>query len=538
MNRISAADLYKMYTYAAVSLGEQAESVNALNVFPVPDGDTGSNMSMTISGVNSITSDKLASVGECAKAGADLMLRSARGNSGVILSVFFKGLAQGLAGLDTAAASDLPSAFAKATEAAYGAVVNPTEGTILTVMRAASESIASYSKDSVDELFKIAIDSAKIALDNTPEQLPLLKEAGVVDAGGCGFMIILSAMYAVISGDVNAADFKVPEPAQAVKNMSAAALCDSEIVFPYCTECVIEKNAEGTSDADALRTLALSIGDSVVFVEDESIIKLHVHTGDPGAILTEAVKYGMLLTVKIENMRNQHTALADMPQSSVAQGIGFVSVCSGDGLLEIFKDLGADEVVSGGQTMNPSTDDILDAVKRVEKSHVFVLPNNSNIILTASEAAKLAEDLDIIVEVIPSKTIPQGITAMYSFDPDQSFDDNASAMKDSLRTVRSASVTHAVRDASIDGLEIKKGQFIGLVEGKVRYSADSLYSCVEKLVYELEGKECVTVYCGEEISASEMSEVRDELEGMLGSDVDVTVISGGQPVYSLILSAE
>ena len=535
MNKLTGSDFYKMMTYAAVCLEEQAESVNALNVFPVPDGDTGSNMSMTLSGVRNISSDKLAFVSDCAQSAADNMLRSARGNSGVILSVFFKGLAKGLDGLEDADCDSLVKALAMATEAAYGAVMNPTEGTILTVMRGASEALCGTSPASVEELLTIASKAAQNALEHTPEQLPLLKEAGVVDAGGCGFMVILNAILASVSG--KAANFTVPEPAQAI-SMNAAAECDTEIVFPYCTECIVEKENADVNAAH-LRELAVSIGDSVVFVEDSEIIKLHVHTTDPGAILTEAVKYGMLLTVKIENMRKQHTELsggAGVPE--LLDEVGFVAVASGDGLCEIFKDLGVDHVVSGGQTMNPSTDDLLDGVKKLGKKHVFILPNNSNIVLTANEAAKLAQDSGIEVEVIPSKTIPQGITAMYSYDETLSFAENAENLRASLASVRSASVTHAVRDAVIDGLDIKEGQFIGLVEGKVRYAADSLYDCVDFIAASFEGKSCITAYCGEEMNGKETGEIERELDMLFSTDVDVTVIRGGQPVYTLILSAE
>ena len=535
MNKLTASEFYKMLTYAAACLEEQAEKVNTLNVFPVPDGDTGSNMSMTLAGVRNISADKLGTLASCAQSAADNMLRSARGNSGVILSVFFKGLAKGLEGKTSADCVRIARAMTNATEAAYGAVMNPTEGTILTVMRGASEALVGAYPDSVEELLEIATSAAQTALDHTPDQLPLLKEAGVVDAGGCGFMIILNAFLACVKGE--AADFKVPEPATAIK-MNAAAECDSEIVFPYCTECIIEKDA-GSKKGSDLRNLAVNIGDSVVFVEDDEIIKIHVHTGDPGAILTQAVKHGALISVKIENMRKQHTELSgEFSKVELADGVGFVAVASGDGISDIFKDLGVDVVVSGGQTMNPSTDDLLDAIKATSKKNVFILPNNSNIVLTAGTAASLAKEIGIEAAVIPSKTIPQGITAMFSYDESSSFEDNKELMNDSLSTVRSASVTHAVRDAVIDGLDIKEGQFIGLVEGKVRYTADTLYDCVDKLAEGLEGKSCITAYCGDEMDDKGVGEIERELEMLFGDNTDVTVIRGGQPVYTLILSAE
>jgi len=539
MNKIFAKDYYKMLTYAAKKLADNADKVNALNVFPVPDGDTGSNMSMTISGVNSITADQLSDVGTLSKAAGDLMLRSARGNSGVILSVYFRGLAAGLAGLESAGAKELIPALASATTAAYGAVMNPTEGTILSVMRAASEAVADFDSDDTELLFKTAIDAAEAALEHTPEQLPVLKEAGVVDAGGCGFMIILTAMNEILSG--NAENYEIPEPAEAV-SLTAAAACDTEIVFPYCTECIVEKSEE-FSDPNAgeelHRFLLSGIGDSLVYVEDESIIKLHIHTSHPGSVLTEAEKYGAFLTVKIENMRKQHTELASIPETtSIPDGIGFVTVSNGDGICEVFRDLGVNEIVSGGQTMNPSTEDLLDAIKKVGLKTVFVLPNNSNIVLTANTTVALAEELGINVIVIPSKSIPQGITALYDFDPEADVETNKAAMIEGLSTVKSLSVTNAIRDAVIGDLTIKEGQFIGLVENKVKKAADSFYACVDMLLDELEGCSCIIAYCGDGLGETEAAEIKKMIENRVGDLADVTVLFGGQPVYSLIISGE
>lgn len=539
MKKIFAKDYYKMLTYAAKKLADNAEKVNALNVFPVPDGDTGSNMSMTISGVNSITSANMEDLGTVAKAAGDLMLRSARGNSGVILSVYFRGLASGLAGLESAGAKELVPALASATTAAYGAVMNPTEGTILSVMRAASEAVADFDSDDTDLLFKTAIEASEAALEHTPEQLPVLKEAGVVDAGGCGFMIILTAMNEILSG--NAENYEIPEPAEAV-SLTAAAACDTEIVFPYCTECIVEK-AEEFSDpnaGDELHEFLLSvIGDSLVYVEDESIIKLHIHTSHPGSVLSKAEKYGEFLTVKIENMRKQHTELASIPEApSLADGVGFVAVSNGDGICEVFRDLGVNEIVSGGQTMNPSTDDLLDAIKKVGLKTVFVLPNNSNIVLTANTTVALAEELGINVRVIPSKSIPQGITALYDFDPEADIDTNEKAMVESLATVKSLSVTNAIRDAVIGDLTIKEGQFIGLVENKVKKAADSFYGCVDMLLDELTDCSCIIAYCGEALRKEDAAKIKDMIESKSGDSTDVTVLFGGQPVYSLIISGE
>ncbi len=537
MERIFAKDFYAMVTFAASRLSAEAERVNALNVFPVPDGDTGSNMSMTISGVNAITPEGLTDLSSAAKACADLMLRSARGNSGVILSVYFRGLGQGLASLASAGADELTAALANATEAAYGSVMNPTEGTILSVMRAVSERAACSSARELTEYFAELVSAAKEALYRTPEQLPVLKEAGVVDAGGCGFVIILDAMLESVSGKAAESGFRVPEPTMATVNAAAAYDCD--ITFPYCTECIVEKSEEFAAEGAAheLHKFVLAAGDSAVYVEDDSIVKLHVHTSDPGSVLTEAIKYGSLLTVKVENMRKQHTELkGDSP--APAEGVGFVAVTNGDGLCEIFSELGVNEIVSGGQTMNPSTDDLLDAVKRVGLRTVFILPNNSNIILAADQAAKLAKELGIDARVIGTKSAPQGITALYSFEPEAELEHNYAAMRAAITTVKTLSLTHAVRNAVVGGLTIKEGQFIGLIENKVKRVADDFFACLDQLTDELVGSGCVTAYCGEDVTEEQAEAVRAHLEEKLGANADIAVLSGGQPVYSLIISGE
>ncbi len=537
MERIFAKDLYAMTSFAASRLAAEAERVNALNVFPVPDGDTGSNMSMTIAGVNGITAESLTDLASTAKACADLMLRSARGNSGVILSVYFRGLGQGLAELESASAAELTAALAKATESAYGSVMNPTEGTILSVMRAVSERAAELSVIDLNEYFSALCDAAKTALYRTPEQLPVLKDAGVVDAGGCGFVIILDAMLESLSGKAAESGFRVPEPTQATVNAAAAYDCD--ITFPYCTECIVEKSDEFALEgaAEELHKFVLAAGDSAVYVEDDSIVKIHVHTSDPGAVLTEAIKYGSLMTVKVENMRRQHTELkGDAP--SVPGGVGFVAVSNGDGLCEIFTDLGVNEIVSGGQTMNPSTDDLLDAIKKVGQRTVFILPNNSNIILAAAEAAKLAKEMGIDARVIGSKSAPQGITALYSYDPEAELENNYAAMRAALTTVKTLSLTRAVRDAVVGELAIKEGQFIGLVENKVKHAADGLLDCLDLLTDELAGSSCITAYYGEEMTDEQADAVQLHLDEKFGADADITVVRGGQPVYSLIISGE
>ncbi len=537
MERIFAKDFYAMLSFAASRLAAEAERVNALNVFPVPDGDTGSNMSMTIAGVNSVTAESLADLSSASKACADLMLRSARGNSGVILSVYFRGLGQGLAGLESATSAELSAALAKATESAYGSVMNPTEGTILSVMRAVSERASELPLSELTDFWGSLNEAAEAALYRTPEQLPVLKEAGVVDAGGCGFVIILGAMLESLSGKAAESGFKVPEPTQATVNAAAAYDCD--ITFPYCTECIVEKSEEFAPEgaAEELHKFVLAAGDSAVYVEDDSIVKIHVHTSDPGAVLTEAIKYGSLATVKVENMRKQHTELkGDAP--ALGEGVGFVAVTNGDGLCEIFTDLGVNQIVSGGQTMNPSTDDLLEAIKKVGLHTVFILPNNSNIILAADSAAKLAKNLGIDARVIGSKSAPQGITALYNYEPEAELEHNYAAMRAALTTVKTLSLTHAVRDAVVGGLEIKEGQFIGLIENKVKRVSDDLFACLDQLTDELVGSSCITAYYGEDMTDEQAEAVRAQLEEKFGANADIAVVRGGQPVYSLIISGE
>lgn len=541
MEKLSVNNFYIMLMSAERQLSNEAERINALNVFPVPDGDTGSNMSMTVSGVKNLPSDCMNGIGDLAGAAAECMLRFARGNSGVILSVWFRGFASMLKGVADATQAQLTEAFEKAKTAAYGAVMNPTEGTILSVMRAVADSCKKNSSESIKGYFENIVHSAKEALDKTPEQLPLLKKAGVVDAGGTGFYVILSAMYnALANGNT---PYKIEFPSQKAdisEIVNAAAESDSEIVYPYCTECIVEKSDENREEhsADELHRFIMGIGDSAVFVETDSIIKLHVHTESPGAVLTEAAKYGSLATVKVENMRKQHTEILDKKYAEVKEGIGFVAVSNGDGLHGILSDLGVNEVVSGGQTMNPSTNDLLDAVRSVGLNKVFILPNNSNIILTAQSAAELAKNYGIDAVVIPSKSVPQGITALYAYDDTLSFYDNQTAMTESLKNVRTLSFTHAVRDASIDGLEIRSGQVIGLCENRVKKCCDSLAECVSLMLGELEGMNCITVYYGEGLSEEETEKIADTVKGRFNGEIDLITVYGGQPVYSLIISGE
>lgn len=549
MKTLTAETYYKMLCSGANLLAANCETINNMNVFPVPDGDTGSNMTMTMSGVYHFQFDPAMSLGTCASGVAENMLRCARGNSGVILSVFFRGVARTLKEKETATIADFAQAMDAGVKGAYQAVMNPTEGTILSVMRAASECAAQLVELAPDQdfetLFVAIITAADAALDKTPEQLPKLKEAGVVDAGGYGFLGILNAMNQVLKGDF------VPAPEQnPVANSqpaAAAALSQAEITYPYCTECIVEKSAEykGEGKVGALHQFIEGAGDSAVFVDDDNLIKLHVHTEHPGLVINEAQRYGDLVTVKVENMRIQHSQLADAAGVPAVEapapkrvGEAIVAVANGEGISAVFQDMGVAEIITGGQSMNPSTQTVLDAVRKSGGETVFVLPNNGNIILAAQQAAELAADEGINVFVVPTKTIQQGVSAMYAYEPGAAPEENQAAMLEASQGVHSLAVTYAVRDAEYNGKQMKKGQILGLVENKVTVVADDRTACLRELMAQERDMACVTVFYGEEVSDAEAEETQKLLAELLGEDVDLALVPGGQPVYAYLIAVE
>lgn len=549
MKTLTAETYYKMLCSGANLLAANCETINNMNVFPVPDGDTGSNMTMTMSGVYHFQFDPAMSLGTCASGVAENMLRCARGNSGVILSVFFRSVARTLKEKETATIADFAQAMDAGVKGAYQAVMNPTEGTILSVMRAASECAAQLVELAPDQdfetLFVAIITAADAALDKTPEQLPKLKEAGVVDAGGYGFLGILNAMNQVLKGDF------VPAPEQnPVANSqpaAAAALSQAEITYPYCTECIVEKSAEykGEGKVGALHQFIEGAGDSAVFVDDDNLIKLHVHTEHPGLVINEAQRYGDLVTVKVENMRIQHSQLADAAGVPAVEapapkrvGEAIVAVANGEGISAVFQDMGVAEIITGGQTMNPSTQTVLDAVRKSGGETVFVLPNNGNIILAAQQAAELAADEGIQVFVVPTKTIQQGVSAMYAYEPGAAPEENQAAMLEASQGVHSLAVTYAVRDAEYNGKQMKKGQILGLVENKVTVVADDRTACLRELMAQERDMACVTVFYGEEVSDAEAEETHQLLAELLGEDVDLALVPGGQPVYAYLIAVE
>ncbi len=547
---------------AANNLSNQKKQVDDLNVFPVPDGDTGTNMSMSIgNAARELERLNDESVSKVSAVAASALLRGARGNSGVITSLLFRGFSKGFKDADEVTPQNLALALKLGVEAAYKAVMKPTEGTILTVARVASEYAEKAADKGSDTLavFEAAMEGANKALAETPELLPVLKKAGVVDAGGKGFVVILDGMYSVlkegviIEANCGADNY---EPAEKEESRSAAAEFEGDITFPYCTEFIVNRaeDAEGKDPAE-LRSYLESIGDCVVVVDDDEIIKVHVHTDHPGNAIEKALTFGPLVKLKIENMCDQHerakheSANASKKPAKNAERTetikpvapekhyGFVSVSAGDGLAELFRDLGADIVVSGGQTMNPSTDDILRAIEATPAETVFVLPNNKNIIMAAEQAIPLATRNVIVLH---TRTIPQGITAMLNFDPDASDNDNAITMQASIDTVQTGQVTFAARDSEFDGKPIKKGDLLALANGKIVFTETALEQCMMKLTKQLINKDSafMTLFYGEDITEKQANRVMNLIKEKYGDRLEITLVNGGQPVYYFIISVE
>ena len=538
---------------AANNIANSRKSVDALNIFPVPDGDTGTNMSMTIGAAakEMAVLPDTCSIGEAASKCASALLRGARGNSGVILSLIFRGFSKGFKELEEADGKDVAKAFELGVKAAYKAVMKPTEGTILTVVRKASEAATELSKTVNDpmEVAFSAMMAAKEALAETPNQLPVLKQAGVVDAGGQGLVLIFEGFHSVFANGVIVQPLEAPQKSANQESKSTVAAATHDIEFGYCSEFLIEK-AKDAKEKDPLKLRAFleSIGDCVVVVDDTDIIKVHVHSNEPGNVIQAALKYGQLINIKIDNMRYQHRNAqegADEAKSEVKlepvspdNEYGFVAVCAGNGLSELFKDIGADVVVSGGQTMNPSTDDILNAVKATPAKTVFVLPNNKNIIMAAEQAARLAEGRKVVV--LQTKTIPQGISAMLMFDEEADADKNALAMTQAAESVQTALVTFAARDSEVEGVPVKKGEIMGLCNGKIRFvgadKVDIAFKAASKLIKKYQG-EIVTLIYGEESAEEEAEALKQRLEEKF-SDLEISIVNGGQPIYYFIISVE
>ena len=539
---IKGSSFRRMMINAAAAIEINKQQLNDLNVFPVPDGDTGTNMSMTI---NAAAADLRKvddpNLEKAAHTAASAMLRGARGNSGVILSLLLRGISKKLKGAEVCDGVLWADALQEGVDAAYKAVMKPAEGTILTVARlAAAKAInAARENNHIEFVHAAAIEEAAEALANTTNQNPVLKKAGVVDAGGKGWLIALEAMMKAMQGE----DIIAPEERAGVEAKESANFDDfdtEDITFAYCTEFIISR--ENNKDPENLRAFLAGLGDSLVLVDDDEIIKVHVHTNDPGAALHEAINYGSFVTVKIENMRQQHTEKV-MSENEKApkvaepvKPLGVVSVCAGDGLADVFQNLGVDGIISGGQTMNPSTQDILEAVNKVPAETVFVLPNNKNIIMAAEQVDALTPKS---VVVIPSKTVPQGITAMLSFNPDGEIQENVDALTEALDTVETMQITYAARNSDFDGYDIHEGDYLAIYEKSLFGTSKDIKVLLKALAKKIneDGKEFITIYYGADIKEKHAQKAADMFQEMC-PNADVNLLCGGQPVYYYLISAE
>lgn len=550
---IDAKMLQKMFLAGAKGLEAKKEYINELNVFPVPDGDTGTNMTMTIMAaakeVANLQNPTLTELGKAISSGS---LRGARGNSGVIMSQIFRGFVKELKGLDIIDVTALGNGVQHAAETAYKAVMKPKEGTILTVAKAgADKSMDLLVNGDTDDIIKFCDEVAaemEDALLQTPELLPVLKQAGVVDSGGEGLMTFIRGALDALKG--KATDFTVNTgTATRVVNGSVGASEEEDIRFGYCTEFIIMLERGEDVVESQLKEYLQKIGDCVVVVADDDIVKVHVHTNDPGLAIQKALTYGSLTSMKIDNMREEHQekVIRDAQKASESASApkkeeprkenGFIAVAAGDGLADIFRDLGVDYVIEGGQTMNPSTDDVLSAIEQVNADNIFVLPNNGNIILAANQAKNLTEDKEVYV--VPSKNIPQGIAAMISFVSGRSAAENAESMEEEMQLIKSGQVTYAVRDTNMDGKDIKQGDFMGLTDKTIVSVGSDLQGTAKELIESLldEDSELVSLYYGSDATKEQAEQLAEDIENT-HEDVEVEVQYGGQPVYSYFISVE
>ena len=546
MKTIEVNTLTKMFLAGAKNLEAKKEWINELNVFPVPDGDTGTNMTLTImsaaSEVNNLSERTMETVAKAISSGS---LRGARGNSGVILSQLLRGFTKGIKDYDTLDVMTISNAFQKAVETAYKAVMKPKEGTILTVARGAADKAAELAleEEDLDVFFSGIIEEAERVLATTPDLLPVLKEAGVVDSGGQGLVEVLKGAYDAYLGKEVDYTFEAPKSAP----VKISAETEAEIKFGYCTEFIIvlDKKFEHKDEME-FKAFLESIGDSIVCVADDDIVKTHVHTNHPGQAIEKALTYGSLSRLKIDNMREEHEEKLIKDASKIAaqqkaeeprKEMGFISVSIGEGIGEIFKGLGVDYLIEGGQTMNPSTEDMLNAIDKVNAEHIFILPNNKNIILAANQAKALCEDKDIIV--IPTKTVPQGITAMINFMPDSSAEENEARMTEELANVKTGQVTYAVRDTHIDDKEIKEGNIMGIGDHAILAVGEDVEQTTLDMFKELidEDSELISIYYGEDVKKEDAEKLGEDLSDLY-PDCDVEVHFGGQPIYYYVVSVE
>lgn len=555
MSNITTSLFQEMVQSASTRLNKQAEYVNSLNVFPVPDGDTGTNMGMTIENGAKEVADKSAStVGEVAGIFAKGLLMGARGNSGVITSQLFRGFSQSVKEKEELTGQDLALAFQSGVEVAYKAVMKPVEGTILTVSRGAAIGAKKKAEETDDavEVMKAALDSAKVALAKTPDMLPVLKEVGVVDSGGQGLVFIYEGFLSALTGEYIASEEFQATPATMTEMINAehhksvaSHVATEDIKYGYCTEIMVALKKGPTYvkefDYDEFRNYLNELGDSLLVVNDDEIVKVHVHTEDPGLVMQEGLKYGSLVKVKVDNMRNQHEAQVEKEERENSQPTeekeyAIIAVVAGEGLSDIFKAQGVDYIISGGQTMNPSTEDFIKAVEHVNARHIIILPNNKNIFMAAQSAAEVIEQSAAVIE---TRTIPQGLTSLLAFDPSKSIEENHDRMTTALADVVSGSVTTAVRDTTIDGLEIHENDNLGMVDGKIVVSNPDMLTTLNETFSKMldMDSEIVTIYIGEDGSEDLANELAQDITEKF-EDVEVEIHNGGQPVYPYLFSVE
>ncbi|MDR0405034.1 MAG: DAK2 domain-containing protein [Oscillospiraceae bacterium] len=568
---MSSATFRDAIVSGANNLTNNKDLIDQMNIFPVPDGDTGTNMSLTInSAMGQIPDVDFSSVGDISSRVSSCLLRAARGNSGAILSLIFKGMASGLEGAECANAQLLLNGLSFGVKNSYGAVMKPTEGTMLTVVRVAYEKgrdfLDTHKNVSVSEFWTRVCQGAKEALEMSPELLPILKKVGVVDAGGKGLCLIFEGMLSVFKEGkiikISSENRKIFQGKKADKDPEISPLkndslldftndLEGEITFTYCTEFIVQKNIQKEEEITVkFRNFLESIGDCVVVVTDSEIVKVHVHTNDPGHALQEALGIGQLLTVKIENMREQSRLLREKATMGNIQSdegtakvdpvgeIGFVAICNGIGVKNLFRDLGCDNVVTGGQSMNPSTNDIVRAVLATPAKTVFVLPNNKNILICANQAVSLVEDRRIVV--IESKTIPQGLSAMLAYDADASAEENLKIMSESIKNVKTGQITFASRNAEFGGIKIKKGDIMALSDGKLVFKSKNSVRAAIKLVLSMltSSTSFITIIYGENITKSQAERVMKKVSSKVGNRADVSLVNGGQSIYHFIFSVE
>lgn len=556
MKQIDAKMLSKMFLAGAKNLETKKEWINELNVFPVPDGDTGTNMTMTImSAAKEVSALTEPTVAQLAKAISSGSLRGARGNSGVILSQLLRGLTKGLQNYEVIDVDILAKAMEKAVETAYKAVMKPKEGTILTVAKGAADKALELSEctDDLEEFMAGVIEHADYVLSQTPEMLPVLKEAGVVDSGGQGLMQVMKGAFDAFMG--KELDLTI-EGAPAVKTLKVNAAEAADIKFGYCTEFIIMLEKKYNMEEEKkLKSYLSSIGDSIVCVSDDDIVKIHVHTNDPGLAIQKALTYGSLSNMKIDNMRLEHQEklIKDAEKVAAEQAAeeakekemeqqpkkdnGFIAVSIGEGIKEIFTQLGVDYIIEGGQTMNPSTEDMLTAIEKVNADHVYILPNNKNIILAAEQAKYLVEDKEVLV--VPTKTVPQGITAVINFMEEKTVEENLETMMEEIKRVKTGQVTYAVRETSIDGHDIKQGDIMGIGDSSILSVGQDLMATTKDMITKLvdENSELVSIYYGEEANDEQAEEIATFVEETY-PELEIEVQMGGQPIYYFLISVE